>query len=133
MSLTLFIRHFVQRALLHIAKHRSNSALSNSFALAMFRGVVISTLSVNAYAGEEEPPMEVKVVVVSMFEIGDDEGDAPGEFQLWKARQKLTTKYPLPHGFHDVYANTETGVIGIVTGMGTWLYALIIVILNTLE
>ncbi|TKB04151.1 purine nucleoside permease [Alteromonas portus] len=118
MSLALFIRHFAQRALLHIAKHRSSSTLSKSFALAVFKGVVISTLSVNAYASEEEPPMEVKVVVVSMFEIGDDEGDAPGEFQLWKARQKLTTKYPLPHGFHDVYANTETGVIGIVTGMG---------------
>ena len=118
MSLALFIRHFAQRALLHIAKHYSNTALSKSFALAVFKGVVISTLSVNAYASEEEPPMEVKVVVVSMFEIGDDEGDAPGEFQLWKARQKLTTKYPLPHGFHDVYANTETGVIGIVTGMG---------------
>ncbi|MCZ8528389.1 purine nucleoside permease [Alteromonas sp. PRIM-21] len=118
MSLALFIRHFAQRALFHIAKHRSNSALSKSFALAVFKGVVISTLSVNAYASEEEPPMEVKVVVVSMFEIGDDEGDAPGEFQLWKARQKLTTKYPLPHGFHDIYANPETGVIGIVTGMG---------------
>ncbi|MFZ8200665.1 purine nucleoside permease [Alteromonas portus] len=118
MSLAPFIRHFAQRALLRIAKHRSNSSMSKSFALAVFKGVVISTLSVNAYASEEEPPMEVKVVVVSMFEIGDDEGDAPGEFQLWKARQKLTTKYPLPHGFHDVYANTETGVIGIVTGMG---------------
>ena len=118
MSLALLILHFAQHALLRIAKHSRKSALSKSFALAMFKGVVIGTLSVNAHASEEKPPLEVKVVVVSMFEIGDDEGDAPGEFQLWKARQKLTTKYPLPHGFHDIYANPETGVIGIVTGMG---------------
>lgn len=63
-------------------------------------------------------PLKVKVVVVSMFEIGEDEGDAPGEFQLWKTRQALTTQYTLPHGYHDIYANEETGVIGIVTGMG---------------
>lgn len=63
-------------------------------------------------------PMKVKVVIVSMFEIGEDEGDAPGEFQLWKTRQALTTRYAVPHGFHDIYANEETGVIGLVTGMG---------------
>lgn len=63
-------------------------------------------------------PLKVKVVVVSMFEIGEDEGDRPGEFQLWKTRQKLTTHYAQPHAFHDIYANTYTGVIGIVTGMG---------------
>ncbi|MCP4282479.1 MAG: purine nucleoside permease, partial [Alteromonas sp.] len=69
-------------------------------------------------ANDAKPPMKVKVVVESMFEIGNDEGDAPGEFQLWKARQNLTTQYPLPHGFHDIYANPDTGVIGMVTGMG---------------
>ncbi|WP_334059340.1 purine nucleoside permease [Alteromonas sp. S005] len=84
----------------------------------MLIGIVISTFATIAHASKAPQPIEVKVVVVSMFEIGDDEGDAPGEFQLWKARQKLTTKYPLPHGFHDIYANPETGVIGIVTGMG---------------
>ena len=28
-------------------------------------------------------PIHVKVVVVSMFERGEDTGDAPGEYQLW--------------------------------------------------
>lgn len=119
MSLTLFIRHFSQQPTLSTAKNSRNSAFRKPTVLAVLIGLVISVLSTHAYANGEEKPMEVKVVVISMFEIGDDEGDAPGEFQLWKARQKLTTKYPLPHGFHDVYANTETGVIGIVTGMGT--------------
>ena len=119
MSLPHFIRLFSQQPPLSTAKNSRNSAFRKPTVLAVLIGLVISVLSTHAYANGEEKPMEVKVVVISMFEIGDDEGDAPGEFQLWKARQKLTTKYPLPHGFHDVYANTETGVIGIVTGMGT--------------
>lgn len=91
----------------------------------LFKGLCLSvalTLTgTNAFANQvstQASPMKVKVVIVSMFEIGGDEGDAPGEFQLWKERQELTTQYSLVHGFHDIYANTETGVIGIVTGMG---------------
>lgn len=64
-------------------------------------------------------PIQVKVVVVTMFEIGEDEGDKPGEFQLWKAGQQLNTKFDFPQSHHDIYMNTDTGVMGIVTGMGT--------------
>ena len=118
MPLPHFIRHFLQFPLLRIGKHNLNTIFYKPAALAIFISLVIIVLSTKAHANNDEKPTEVKMVVVSMFEIGDDGGDAPGEFQLWKARQKLTTKYPLPHGFHDIYANPETGVIGIVTGMG---------------
>lgn len=63
-------------------------------------------------------PLEIKVVVVNMFEIGEDEGDRAGEFQLWKAGQKLDSRYPVPHGHHDIFVNEDTGVLGVVTGMG---------------
>lgn len=63
--------------------------------------------------------IEVKVVVINMFELGEDEGDAAGEFQLWKARQKLDKRFAFPQSHHDLYLNEETGVLGIVTGMGT--------------
>ena len=53
-----------------------------------------------------------------MFEIGEDEGDKAGEFQLWKKNQNLSTRYALPHAHHDIFVNEETGVLGIVTGMG---------------
>jgi purine nucleoside permease/predicted cupin superfamily sugar epimerase len=65
------------------------------------------------------PPIEIKVVVVTMFEIGADEDDKLGEFQLWKAGQKLDTCLPFAVSHHDICINTETGVLGIVTGMGT--------------
>ncbi|HEY0685946.1 MAG TPA: purine nucleoside permease [Steroidobacter sp.] len=64
------------------------------------------------------PPIEVKVVVVTMFEIGADMGDAAGEFQLWRERQKLDERLPFAH-HHDLYLNRATGVLGMVTGIGT--------------
>ena len=48
-------------------------------------------------------PFEVKVVIVAMFEIGEDEGDTAGEFQLWKARENLTARIAFPHGHHDLF------------------------------
>lgn len=65
-----------------------------------------------------EPPIEIKVVVVTMFEIGKDSGDTAGEFQLWHERQKLDEKMEFAH-HHDLFLNRKTGVLGMVTGMGT--------------
>jgi purine nucleoside permease len=64
-------------------------------------------------------PLPVKVVIVSLFEIGADEGDAAGEFQLWKTRRGLTTRIAFPQGYHDLYYNPRTQVLGMVTGVGT--------------
>ena len=102
---------------MHISFHKPVNFLNPLIiftALLSFSLTAASTV-VNAPATQ---PLKVKVVIVSMFEIGEDEGDAPGEFQLWKTRQALATRYAVPHGFHDIYANKETGVIGLVTGMG---------------
>ena len=66
-----------------------------------------------------ENAIPVKVVVVTMFEIGEDEGDQPGEFQLWKERQRLNVQIAFPHSHHDLFYNEDTQVLGIVTGIGT--------------
>lgn len=63
-------------------------------------------------------PVEVKVVVVAMFEIGEDSGDQAAEFQLWRERQKLDQRFGFAH-HHDLYFNPDSGVLGMVTGMGT--------------
>ena len=64
------------------------------------------------------PPIRVKVVVVTMFEQGEDTGDTPGEFQLWVEREHLDQILPLPAGNRHVRMNKD-GVLGMVTGMGT--------------
>ncbi|MET0371070.1 MAG: purine nucleoside permease [Sphingobium sp.] len=63
-------------------------------------------------------PLPVRVVIVTMFEIGKDEGDAPGEFQLWKERRALGVRIPFPQGYHDLYYNPDSRILGMVTGIG---------------
>lgn len=64
-------------------------------------------------------PLPVRVVVVTMFEIGADSGDAPGEFQLWKERRRLTMRIPFPQGYHDLYYNPDSQILSVVTGVGS--------------
>ncbi|MDO6488823.1 purine nucleoside permease [Colwellia sp. 6_MG-2023] len=89
------------------------------FTLSSCSAVKTATQNSATQTIEETKPIQVKVVVVNMFEIGEDSGDKAGEFQLWKEGQALNTKYEFPQGFHDLYLNEETGVLGMVTGMGT--------------
>ncbi len=61
---------------------------------------------------------EIKVVVVTAFERGEDTGDAPGELQLWAERWPLAETIEFPHGHRTLRTDGE-GVLGIVTGVGT--------------
>ena len=63
-------------------------------------------------------PIEVKIVLVTMFEIGADTGDVAGEFQLWYERRHLDQVFPF-QGEHDLHFNAESGILAIVTGAGT--------------
>ena len=59
------------------------------------------------------------MVVVTMFERGEDDGDEPGEFQFWKERRGLSERFAFPQGHHDLYYNPESQILGVVTGIGT--------------
>lgn len=63
-------------------------------------------------------PLPVRIVLVTMFEIGEDSGDAPGEFQLWKERRHLHTRIPFPQSHHDLYYNPGSQILAMVTGIG---------------
>jgi purine nucleoside permease len=83
--------------------------------------IVVVTLAatLSGCSGPSPVPIPVRVVVVAMFERGADEGDQAGEFQLWKERQALDARFELPDAHHDLFMNRETGVLGMVTGVGT--------------
>ncbi len=70
------------------------------------------------FAQAPPKPIEVKVVVVNMFEVGADTGDVPGEYQYWVEREHLDTVLPFPEGYHDLRMNKD-GVLGVLTGVGT--------------
>ena len=63
-------------------------------------------------------PIQVKVVVVAMFEVGEDTGDQPGELQYWVERDRLDRVYPLEAGYHAVHMNSD-GEMAVLTGQGT--------------
>lgn len=70
------------------------------------------------FARTAPKPIEIKVVVVNMFEVGNDTGDVPGEYQYWVEREHLDTVMPFPEGYHDLRMNRD-GVLGVLTGVGT--------------
>jgi purine nucleoside permease len=63
-------------------------------------------------------PIPIKVVVVAMFERGEDTGDTPGEYQFWVERERLDKILPLEAGYHHIRMNKD-GVLGVLTGVGT--------------
>jgi purine nucleoside permease len=80
---------------------------------------LFAILLVLASAAAAKPkPIAVKVVVVTMFEVGADTGDAPGELQYWVERDHLDRVYPLGAAYHAVRMNGD-GEMAILTGQGT--------------
>ncbi|HEY6490054.1 MAG: purine nucleoside permease [Terracidiphilus sp.] len=71
-----------------------------------------------AWGHAKAKPIPVKVVVVAMFEVGQDTGDQPGELQYWVERDHLDRVYPLPAGYHSLRMNAE-GEMAVLTGQGT--------------
>ena len=69
-------------------------------------------------ARAQTAPIPVKVVVVTMFERGEDAGDTPGEYQLWVEREHLDRVMPVAAAYRHVRLNHD-GVLGMVTGIGT--------------
>ncbi len=80
--------------------------------------ILIPAVSLRAQKSVPARPIPIKVVVVTMFEPGEDTGDVPGEFQLWVEREHLDQVLPMPAGYHHIRLNKE-GVLGMLTGVGT--------------
>lgn len=88
-------------------------------ALAQTPGSPLATVLACQPAAPCAARIPVRIVVVTMFEIGKDSGDAPGEFQFWKERRHLDVRLPFPQSYHDLYYNPDSQILGMVTGMGS--------------
>jgi purine nucleoside permease len=87
--------------------------IKHALTLAFFLSVVpLSSFSAPA------KPITVKLVVIAMFEVGNDTGDTPGELQYWVERDHLDQVYPMPGVYHSVRMNSQ-GEMAILTGAGT--------------
>ena len=71
-----------------------------------------------ASVGQQAQPVQVKVFIAAMFEIGKNTGDRAGEFQHWYERYFMNAKpIAVPGALNPVYCNAD-GVCGSVLGMG---------------
>lgn len=64
-----------------------------------------------------DQPIEIKVVVATMFENGEPRGDDVGELQLWVERSNIVEEIDFPLGEYPLFL-TEDGVLIICVGGG---------------
>ena len=85
----------------------------------MIRTLCLSVMAlwITSSAVAAPKPIPVKVVIVAMFEIGQDTGDQPGELQYWVERDHLDRVFPLAAGYHAARMN-DRGELAILTGQG---------------
>jgi len=85
-----------------------------------YAALAIAALWCAARVGGAGPqkPMEIRVVIVTTFEVGKDTGDAPGELQDWVERYPLKESLPFPQGTHPLRYDANDHVLAILTGVG---------------
>ena len=93
------------------AMRRKPFSLVCMVALVLLAGLLLHACT----AGADK--VEVRVVVLAMFERGEPRGDDPGELQLWVERLDLDTEYAFPLGQDVLYMNDE-GVMAVLVGGG---------------
>src|ERR1019366_10145651 len=77
----------------------------------------VAALFLLASAARAQPkPWPIRAVIVATFEIGNDTGDAPGEFQFWAEREHLDEVIDFPGGVHPLRTNKDHTVLGMVSG-----------------
>ncbi|MGD1946069.1 MAG: hypothetical protein ACFB0A_07370 [Croceivirga sp.] len=81
--------------------------------------IKVTVLASQTYNDSTFEVLPVKVVVVTMFELGEDMGDRPGEFQNWVSRFPLNDTILFPLGYRNLRYNKDKQVLGVVTGIGT--------------
>ena len=83
--------------------------------LIIFSGLISTIL----YGADDtpNPPLPVKVVVLTMFENGEARGDRPGELQFWVERMPLEREWAFPLGEFPVFGN-DAGVLAVCLGGG---------------
>ncbi len=82
----------------------------------MFKRLIALTVFIFSIQLIATAAIPIKVVIVSMFEIGEDTGDIPGEFQFWIERNEVE-RIEAPLGWRDYYLRKD-GLLITCTGGG---------------
>jgi purine nucleoside permease len=77
---------------------------------------ILLVTTVVSGASAKDKPWPIRVVIVTTFEVGQDTGDAPGEFQFWVEREHLNQTLAFPGGVHPIRTNADHTLLGILSG-----------------
>jgi len=64
-------------------------------------------------------PIEVRVVIVTTWNVDLNGKDTYGELHAWRTRWPLTTELPFPLGVHPLLYDAKRHVLAILTGEAT--------------
>jgi len=81
--------------------------------------VMVALMFETASAETVPPPLEVRVVVVTTWEVIRGGKDLRGELYAWKTRWPLTSELPFPAGVRPLLYDPDRHVLAILTGMAT--------------
>lgn len=82
-----------------------------------FLAAALLALSGSPAAAQAPAPLDIRMVVVTAFEIGEDSGDKAGEYQAWAA---VTPEIlPFPAGYRHLRYDPVRKVLLVATGIGT--------------
>jgi purine nucleoside permease len=66
-----------------------------------------------------KPPIEVRVVIVTTWEVERGEKDIIGELHNWRVKWPMATQIPFPVGARALQYDPQTHVLAILTGEAT--------------
>ena len=71
---------------------------------------------------QTQRPWPIRAVIIATFEVGNDTGDAPGEYQFWVEREHLDETLDFPGGVadtpgvHHLRTNKDHTVLAMLSG-----------------
>ena len=84
-----------------------------------YSAAILSITPMAAGAASAKRPIEVRVVIVTTWEVVKDGKDVTGELHDWRTRWPLKAQLPFPVGEHALQYDPKTHVLAILTGMAT--------------
>jgi len=75
--------------------------------------------AVGPAAAAPKKPVEVRVVIVTTWEVFKNGRDVKGELHAWRTRWPLPVAMPFPIGGHDLQYDPKRHVLAVLTGMAT--------------
>ena len=81
--------------------------------------LALAALAATQAAARGAKPIEVRVVIVSTWEVEKNGHDILGELHAWRTRWPMATQFDFPAGFHPLQYDPKTHVLAVMTGMAT--------------